>query len=821
MRNSITNTMRKINFPLVLGSIIVIFIFLMALYPEKFTSRDPIFEEPTKYIQVKENGKLVDKLLMNPMEPNKENIFGTDDAGRDVYSRLVYGTRNTMNLALLVAIFRMVLALPLGIAAGMRSRIAAGIIRIFNTFFTALPMLLCSFIVLNISYFRNMPLDKAIYAFVVVLTFVGWAKLAGVIEDSTRIVMEEDFIEGEIAVGKTQVQIAFQNILPHLIPTSISLFFKEMGMALFLVAQLAVLNVFVGLARQIKELAFRASYEMILEPEWGGALSRITQSMKAYDQVYWMVLFPVLFFTIAIIGLNLTGEGLRYEFQKRNSRVISVMKKIAYFLSPKMLIYQLMNIKKYYKAITVKILIVTILVGYFIIPWHPSLYKFDINEARANLAELTKEKYEGRVAGSEGGYLAGEYILDTLKDYGYEVDTMEIPLIYDYESEDGTIVPSTAYLAPEIIEEGTIKITDEGGKEKIFNLYEDFTLAYINLWGEEVNSENKITLKGIAANKEKAENIPSDARFFYIDENPQEAFMNFGFSNTVILDSRKELMYNVKFSLYENYDRNRTAYDYYTTEIIPFEELKKELDKGYVEMEISVEKPRKPIHPGRNITATLPGKGKTIEDPGELIIIGASYDGAYVPKGRSAYAMTAAPAATALELARVMSQIPQPLEKSIQFIFWDNQYDEGKERSQVDGSGDFTMIRQKQLEMGNTHGYYYIDINYPGYEGDKKLDYISIPGQWAGKENYLAALSLENRLKELKVDYKRYHQMYGATKVVEDMRLNSILTISLGNTATDINTSRDRVKNIDYERMEDLGQIILDTLTMNSHFMKE
>ncbi len=157
--------MKKINFPLLLGSIIVIFLAIVAFYPEFFTSKDPLFEEAPKYIEYKEEGEWVKKFAYNPMPPNKDNIFGTDDAGRDVYSRLVYGTRNTLKLALLIGIFRMILALPLGLAAGMGIKFISNMIKIFNTFFTAIPMLLFSFVILNIGYFRNLQMDKSIFAF--------------------------------------------------------------------------------------------------------------------------------------------------------------------------------------------------------------------------------------------------------------------------------------------------------------------------------------------------------------------------------------------------------------------------------------------------------------------------------------------------------------------------------------------------------------------------------------------------------------------------------------------------------------------------------
>ncbi|HCO73875.1 MAG TPA: hypothetical protein DIT16_03360, partial [Clostridium sp.] len=61
--------MKKINFPLFIGSIIVIFLSIVALYPGFFASKDPLFEETPKYIEYKEDGKLVEKFAYNPMPP--------------------------------------------------------------------------------------------------------------------------------------------------------------------------------------------------------------------------------------------------------------------------------------------------------------------------------------------------------------------------------------------------------------------------------------------------------------------------------------------------------------------------------------------------------------------------------------------------------------------------------------------------------------------------------------------------------------------------------------------------------------------------------
>lgn len=814
--------MRNINFPLLLGIIIVTFLILLAFYPGLFTSKDPLFEEKPKYIEYKEKGEWVEKFGYNPMPPNKENILGTDDAGRDVYARLIYGTRNTLKLALLIAAFRMILALPLGLAAGMGTRFISSIIKIFNTFFTAIPMLIFSFVILNIGYFRKLQMDKSILAFAIVLTIVGWAKLAGMIEDSTRRVMEEDFIEGEIAIGKTKLQIAYQNVLPHLIPDSISLFFKEMGMALFLIAQLAVLYVFVGVTRQIKELAFKAAYDMILEPEWGGTLSRIAVNVRKYNSVYWMTLYPILVFSFAIIGINLTGEGLRIEFQKRDSRIISYIRKAYYLFSPKLFISQIKDFKKYYKPVIIKTLVIVGAIAYFIIPWHPSLYKFDLDRAKLHIEELTKDKYGGRVTGTEGGYLAGEYIIDTLKSYGYQVEIMEIPLT------DTTITPETGeeiiypkIISPVSIESGWIKLKDDNDVEKTYYLHKDFSIATVNRNIFTDTSKNKLSYKGVAADPQNAINVSEETEFFSITSRfPILHEYNINEQNIVKVNENKKLKYDVEFVLLgEEYDREFGTYVFKSTAIIPFDDLRKDLEGGYREVQINLDYPKIAEYPGRNIIAFLPGKGKSIEDPGQIIVIGASYDGVYQSQERETFAMTAAPAATALEVARILSLIEEPLEKSIQLVFWDNE-SETQKYTPLGGSGHYHLTEMRDIDMALTHGYYFFDISYPGYNEDKYLNLITLPSQRADGKNYLVGLDIEKRFKQMNIKYRRFHYDYNISEALIHLRLNALTSIGIGNPSTGaVNTSRDNIESINYKRLEEIGQTIVDTMTMNSHIM--
>lgn len=814
--------MKRINFPLLLGSIIVLFLILASFFPGLFTSNDPLFEESPKYIEYKNDGNIVEEFSYNPMRPNKENIMGTDDAGRDVYSRLVYGTRNTMKIAVLVAVMRILLALPLGMAAGMGIRPISAFINLANTYFTAIPMLIFSFIILNLEYFRKLQMDKSIWAFAIVLALVGWAKLAGMIEDNTRRIMNEDFIEGEVAIGKTKLQIAYQNVVPHIIPSSISLFFKEMGMALFLIAQLAVLYVFVGFTRPPKALSFKANYDMILEPEWGGTLSRIALNLKKYDRVYWMTFYPILVFTVAIIGINLTGEGLRIEFQKRNSRFISNIRKVYYMVSPKTFLSQLKDIKKYYKPVAIKSLIIIGIILYIVVPWNPSHYDFDISNAKNHLEELTDVKYSGRVSGTKGGYDAGEYIIKEMESYGYIVDTMEIELSETVEIE-GEQVELPKLMAPVIVEEGEIKLISEDGDENTYYLDDDFAIVTVNknIFFDKRNGI--VEYEGILSDENNLSNIDEDEKVFLISSGyPQYSFGYY--EDAIKTVDEKNLNYDVQFYINEQEEiskRINNSYSYHVTSILPFGELKEEIKTGNYQAEISFSYPKLPEYPARNITAFLPGEGKSVEDKGEVLIIGSMYDGTKNINSTQSHTMTAAPVSTALEVARVLRETPEPLKKSIEFIFWDNQHDNLK-YTELDGTYYYNRIIGKPIDMALEHGYYYFDIAYPGFDDNiEDLNLITYPPQRADKSSYLLGLTIEKRLKHMDINYRRFFSGYRTTMATRHMRLNSLTTVALGTTEVPLfNTDRDTLENINYKRVEEIGQIIVDTITMNPYVME-
>ncbi len=383
--------MQRRNFTLILGVGIAIFLGAMAFFPHWFTDQDPNTQQPRMQLEEKEvDGEIVRNYVRPPHPPNNEAWLGTDGVGRDLWTRIVYGTHTTLKTVLLVVLFRLLLGVPIGIFAGMRFPFFSKGLRIFNTLFTTIPSLIFCFIVLNIEYIRNLPLNQSIPIFVAVMTMVGWPKLASQVEERTLKIMDEDFIEGETALGKHRGQILKENVLPHLTPSIISGGFIEMGLVLFLLTQLSILGIFIGPSQGAMVIDGNPQWFTAMNAEWSNLLSRAPIDIRSGH--YWLVLFPALAFFIGITGFNLIGEGLKEEFNQRESRVVSWIQKGIHQLSPMLYVEQIKKFKKNSVPIVIKTTLVLLIMGFVLYPSADSMYHFEAEEAWQHLETLGNQK---------------------------------------------------------------------------------------------------------------------------------------------------------------------------------------------------------------------------------------------------------------------------------------------------------------------------------------------------------------------------------------------------------------------------------------------
>lgn len=217
--------------------------------------------------------------------PTRSHIFGTDDRGRDVFSRMIHGTRISLSIGFVAVGIAVVIGIFMGSIAGYYGGNADFIIsRIFEVMIT-FPVF---FLILTILAFR----DPSIYNIMIVIGATGWTGIARLIRGDFLKIRNYDYIAAEKSLGASDTRIMFRHILPNaLSPVLVAATFGVAGAVLVESA-----------------LSFLGFGVPPPTPSWGDVLS---QSKKYVDFAWWLVIFPGLAIFITVTSFNLVGEGFR------------------------------------------------------------------------------------------------------------------------------------------------------------------------------------------------------------------------------------------------------------------------------------------------------------------------------------------------------------------------------------------------------------------------------------------------------------------------------------------------------------------------------
>ncbi|MBI9014206.1 MAG: ABC transporter permease [Clostridiales bacterium] len=319
----------KLNKPLILGSVILSILLIVVLIPGILTDKDPYSVQTLKYTIENVDGENV--FLSAPFAPSQRNKWGTDELGRDLFSFIIYGTRLTLKIALWVTLFRFLLAIPLGLFSGFNYSVPQNIIRQVNILFSGLPPLLFAVFVLYLNVFTRLDKRLSTIAFIAVLTLVGFGKLAQALEETTKTVLSKPFITSEYLLGKSKFEVAIENVVPHIMPEIVVLFFMEIARVLSLQIQLGLFSIFIGNLKILLASTQGGSFywNVSFEPEWASLLGYATVRLRTSP---WMVLYPAGAFFVSVLGFNMFGEGLRIKLQDDQTQFVPKVRKAVSFL---------------------------------------------------------------------------------------------------------------------------------------------------------------------------------------------------------------------------------------------------------------------------------------------------------------------------------------------------------------------------------------------------------------------------------------------------------------------------------------------------------
>ncbi len=217
--------------------------------------------------------------------PSGTHLFGTDDAGRDVFSRTIMATRTSFEVGIIILFVAMTIGVTLGAVAGYFGGWVNQVIMRVTDIMLTFPGI---FLALAISA----ALGRGVINATIALSLTWWPGYCRLVEAQMLKMREEDFVAGARAIGASNMRIIFRHILPNLLTAIIVKASMDFGFAVLSLASLGFIGIGV----------------LPPEPDWG---SMISAGRRFIPASWWYSTFPGLFMFVTVLAFNLLGDGLR------------------------------------------------------------------------------------------------------------------------------------------------------------------------------------------------------------------------------------------------------------------------------------------------------------------------------------------------------------------------------------------------------------------------------------------------------------------------------------------------------------------------------
>lgn len=257
------------------GSGIVLLLFFVSLFAPWFAPYDP--------------GQIDLKNVLMP--PSMDHWLGTDQLGRDVLSRMIWGARISLKVGFVATGVAIVIGTLLGAVAGYYGGWVDAVIMRFVDIMLCFPTF---FLILAVIAF----LEPSIWNIMIIIGLTGWMGVTRLVRADFISLRERDFVQAARVIGAGDLRIIFVHILPN-------------AMASILVA--ATLGI-AGAILTESALSFLGIGVQPPTPSWGNIL---TAGKDNIDIAWWLSLYPGLAILITVVGYNLLGEGIRDSLDPR------------------------------------------------------------------------------------------------------------------------------------------------------------------------------------------------------------------------------------------------------------------------------------------------------------------------------------------------------------------------------------------------------------------------------------------------------------------------------------------------------------------------
>jgi peptide/nickel transport system permease protein len=217
--------------------------------------------------------------------PNEANWLGTDEVGRDILSRVIYGARISLRIGVTIVFSAAALGLVVGLVSGYSGGVLDQTLMRFTDIFMSFPTLI-------LAIAMTAALGPSLFNAVLAMVIVWWPIYARLIRGEVLAVKEKEYIRAVQALGAKPFKIIFFHILPNTIDVVVVRASIDFGNAVMFCAALS----FIGLGAQPPQ------------PEWG---AMVTTGRDYLRDAWWLVTFPGLAIFLTVMGFNLFGDSLR------------------------------------------------------------------------------------------------------------------------------------------------------------------------------------------------------------------------------------------------------------------------------------------------------------------------------------------------------------------------------------------------------------------------------------------------------------------------------------------------------------------------------
>lgn len=215
-------------------------------------------------------------------------LLGTDSLGRDVLSRIIFGTRIALTVALISASLTCFVGAALGLLAGFYRGWVDVVVSRFIDIWMAFPPVLFSILLIAV-------IGPGLFSIIAAIVVIDWTRFARVIRAEAMAQGAMDYVASARVAGRGRFGILLREILPNVLPIIVVLLTLEMGIAVIVEAILSFVNLSISTD----------------DPTWGGMIS---EGRTSIHQAWWVLVFPLITLFFTVLSFSQLGEGLKNRF---------------------------------------------------------------------------------------------------------------------------------------------------------------------------------------------------------------------------------------------------------------------------------------------------------------------------------------------------------------------------------------------------------------------------------------------------------------------------------------------------------------------------